>query len=153
MPCDAGPEMAKRCNYTSAFRQRHFLLTGSFRLGRFMAYSESVADRVRRAITTSEGLSERKMFGGLCLMFNGNMFAGVIGDELMLRVGTDRFEELLAQPGARPMDFTGRPMKGYLFVAPIGFASDEDLSRWIAVAHDFVDSLLPKKPGSASKKR
>lgn len=118
-----------------------------------MAYSESVADRVRRAITAREGLSERKMFGGLCLMVNGNMFAGVIKDELMLRVGTDRFEELLAGPHVRPMDFTGRPMKGYLYVAPAGFESDDDLSRWVLTAIDFAGSLPPKEQGSASKKR
>lgn len=117
-----------------------------------MAYSEVVADRVRDSIAAREGISERRMFGGLCLMLNGNMFAGVIGDELMLRVGTRRFEELLRQSGARPMDFTGRPMNGYLYVAPEGFASDDDLARWINTTLEFAASLPAKQPGSASKK-
>ena len=80
-----------------------------------MAYDEDVANRVRQAVAAHTGLSERKMFGGLCLMVNGNMFAGIRGDELMLRVGQERFEQLLAKPGARPMDFTGRPMNGMVF--------------------------------------
>lgn len=113
-----------------------------------MSYSEAVADRVRQMISTRDGLSERKMFGGLCLMVNGNMFAGVVGDELMLRVGIDSFEELLARPGARPMDFTGRPMKGYLYVAPDGFQSDDDLAAWIAAALGFASSLPVKRTGT-----
>ena len=117
-----------------------------------MAYSESVAERIRRVIPARDGFSERQMFGGLCLMSQGNMFAGVIADELMLRVGSDRFEDLLSQPGARPMDFTGRPMKGYLYVAPEGFATDDDLSRWISTALDYVASLPAKKPGLGTKK-
>ena len=69
-----------------------------------MAYDEAAADRVRRAIAAHEGLSERKMFGGLCLMVGGNMFAGIIGDELMLRVGMERFEALLYHFGAEPRE-------------------------------------------------
>ena len=113
-----------------------------------MAYDESVAGRVRQAVAANDGLSERKMFGGLCLMLNGNMFAGIIGDELMLRVGPQRFEELLAKPGVRPMDFTGRPMNGYLYVAAQAFARDEDLSVWLQPALSFVESLPAKQPGS-----
>ena len=113
-----------------------------------MAYDEEVASRVRQAVAAHGGLSERKMFGGLCLMVNGNMFAGVMGDELMLRVGSQRFGELLAKPGARPMDFTGRPMNGYLYVAAAGFASDEDLSMWLEDALEFVESLPAKQPGA-----
>ena len=115
-----------------------------------MAYDESVAQRVRDAIAGRDGLSERKMFGGLCLMLHGNMFAGVINDELMLRVGADAHDALLSQPGARPMDFTGRPMKGYLYVEPAAFATAEALSSWLGHAIGFVETLPPK---SGSKKR
>ena len=111
-----------------------------------MAYDEAAADRVRKAVATHSGLTERKMFGGLCLMVNGNMFAGIIGDELMLRVGKERFEELLAKPGARPMDFTGRPMNGYLYVSPVAFATDKALTTWLEDALSFVETL-PPKPG------
>jgi TfoX/Sxy family transcriptional regulator of competence genes len=118
-----------------------------------MAYDEHTADRVRRAIAHHDGLSERPMFGGLCLMVNGNMFAGIRNDELMLRVGPERFEELLAKPGARPMDFTGRPMHGYLYVASSAFERDEDLSAWLEDALWFVESLPPKQPGAKTSKR
>ncbi len=118
-----------------------------------MAFDEEVADRVRGAVASHDGLSERKMFGGLCLMVNGNMFAGIIGDELMLRVGPQRFEELLAKPGARPMDFTGRPMNGYLYVSPHAFATDKALSTWLEDALGFVETLPAKQPGQKASKR
>lgn len=121
-----------------------------------MAFDEKVAERVRQAVSAHEGLSERKMFGGLCLMVHGNMFAGIVGDELMLRVGKERCGELLAQPAARPMDFTGRPMDGYLYVSPDGLAADQDLQRWLDSALAFVNTLPPKQPDAAkprSRKR
>jgi TfoX/Sxy family transcriptional regulator of competence genes len=117
-----------------------------------MAYDEAVADRVRKAVAAHADLSERKMFGGLCLMSGGNMFAGIIGDELMLRVGKERFEELLAKPGARPMDFTGRPMNGYIYVSPHAFATDKALSTWLEAALAFVETLPPKQPGEKAMK-
>jgi TfoX/Sxy family transcriptional regulator of competence genes len=117
-----------------------------------MAYDEAVADRVRKAVAAHDGLSERKMFGGLCLMLGGNMFAGIIGDELMLRVGAERFEELLAKPGARPMDFTGRPMNGYLYISPHAIATDKDLSTWLDTALGFVETLPSKQPGAKTMK-
>ena len=118
-----------------------------------MAYDEAVAQRIRRAIGGRDGLSERKMFGGLCLMLHGNMFAGLIKDELMLRVGTDRSDELLARPGARPMDFTGKPMKGYLYVEPSAFATPDALKGWLGHALSFVDTLPPKSGAKATKSR
>ena len=118
-----------------------------------MAYDEDVANRVRQAVAAHTGLSERKMFGGLCLMVNGNMFAGIRGDELMLRVGQERFEQLLAKPGARPMDFTGRPMNGFLYVAPQGFATDKALAAWLEAALAFVETLPAKQPGANARRR
>jgi TfoX/Sxy family transcriptional regulator of competence genes len=118
-----------------------------------VSYNEDVANRVRQAVAAHDGLSERKMFGGLCLMVNGNMFAGIMADELMLRVGPKRFEELLAKPGARPMDFTGRPMNGYLYVAPPAFATDNALSTWLEAALAFVETLPAKQPGAKSMAR
>lgn len=118
-----------------------------------MAFDEDVASRVRQSVAAHAGISERKMFGGLCLMVNGNMFAGVNGNELMLRVGPQRFEDLLAKPGARPMDFTGRPMNGYLYIASSAFESDEALSDWLENALAFVETLPAKQPGAMSGKR
>jgi TfoX/Sxy family transcriptional regulator of competence genes len=116
-----------------------------------MAYEETVAQRIRQAINDRDGLSERKMFGGLCLMLHGNMFAGIIGDELMLRVGPENSDALLARPGARPMDFTGKPMKGYLYVVPSTFASEAGLKEWLGHALSFVETLPPKSGAKSAK--
>lgn len=84
-----------------------------------MAYDEGLAQRVREVLAGRQDLSERKMFGGLCFMLGGNMCAGVIGDELMLRVGPDAWADVLARPHAREMDFTGRTSRGMVYVGRI----------------------------------
>lgn len=110
-----------------------------------MAYDEALAERIRKLTPKSDARSERKMFGGLCFMVGGNMFAGVVRDELMVRVGADGFDEALARPHARPMDFTGRPMKGMVFVGAKGIAADKDLKAWVKRAFDFAAKLPPKR--------
>jgi TfoX/Sxy family transcriptional regulator of competence genes len=117
-----------------------------------MAYNAATAERLRQALHDTPGLSERQMFGGLCLMLAAKMFAGIVGDDLMLRVGPERFAELLARPAARLMDFTGRPMSGFLYVAPAGFAANADLHGWLSCALAFVASL-PSEPSSGRKRR
>jgi TfoX/Sxy family transcriptional regulator of competence genes len=117
-----------------------------------MAYNEATADRLRAALRDTPGLSERQMFGGLCLMVDGKMFAGIVGDDLMLRVGPERFEELLVRPAARLMDFTGRPMTGFLYVGPAGFTADADLDAWLSYARDFVASLPTKPTGGRTRR-
>jgi len=109
-----------------------------------MPYDEGLAQRVREVLEDVTGLSEKKMFGGLCFMLNGNMCCGVAGEELMLRVGPDAYEDAVSQPHARKMDFTGRPMKGFVFVEPDGIASDKDLNSWVAKASAFALSLPAK---------
>lgn len=81
-----------------------------------MAYDEGLAQRVREALPERPDLSERKMFGGLCFMLGGNTCAGIVGEELMLRVGPDSYEDALTRPHAREMDFTGRSLKGMVYV-------------------------------------
>jgi len=110
-----------------------------------VAYNQRLADRIRGIVGEDPGLTERKMFGGIAFMLNGNMFCGVTRDDLMARVGSERFDEALSQPGARPMDFTGRPMNGMAFVAPEGYATDDQLRGWVEQTLDFVRSLPPKK--------
>jgi len=110
-----------------------------------VAYNERLADRIRGIVGDGPGLTERKMFGGIAFMLNGNTFCGITRDDLMARVGPERFDEALSQPGARPMDFTGRPMKGIAFVAPKGYATNEQLRGWVEQTLDFVRSLPPKK--------
>jgi TfoX/Sxy family transcriptional regulator of competence genes len=109
-----------------------------------MAYDESMAYRVREALAQQEGVTERKMFGGLAFMVKGHMCCGVMQDHLMVRVGPQQYEEALAQPHAREMDFTGRPMKGIVWVDPPGYATDEDLRTWVGQGLAFVTSLPPK---------
>jgi TfoX/Sxy family transcriptional regulator of competence genes len=109
-----------------------------------MAYDERVAERVRRAVRSRAGITERKMFGGLAFMARGHMFIGVLGATLMARVGPQRHAQALAQPHVREMDFTGRPMKGYVFVEPDGFDSDAALEGWVRASYEFAASLPPK---------
>jgi hypothetical protein len=109
-----------------------------------MAYDERLAKRMRRALAGRQGLSERRTFGGIAFMLNGNMCCGLTADALMVRVGPDRFQEALGQPHARPMDFTGRPMKGMVYVGPPGYATDADLAAWMERGAAFAASLPPK---------
>ncbi len=89
-----------------------------------MAYNEELAARIRTSLEGRPGVIERKMFGGIAFMIHGNMCCGVINDDLMVRVGPDSHEASLALPHARPMDFTGRPRKGMVFVGPDGINDD-----------------------------
>lgn len=109
-----------------------------------MALDETVANRVRKAMVGTPDLIEKKMFGGIAFMVRGNMCCGVISDRLMLRVGRKGYESALSRLHARPMDFTGRPMKGMVYIEPSGFASAGDLKGWIARAMEFVNSLPAK---------
>jgi TfoX/Sxy family transcriptional regulator of competence genes len=109
-----------------------------------MPYDEGLAHRIRDALDEREDVSEKKMFGGLAFLVRGNMCLGVIGDELMVRVGPDAYADALRQPHAREMDFTGRPMTGFVQVGVRGLASDASLRRWVARALEFASSL-PRK--------
>ena len=109
-----------------------------------MSYDEKLAARIRALLDSNPGLSERKMFGGIAFMINGNMCCGVSGEDLMLRVGAADCEAALAQPHAWPMDFTGRPMKSMVFVGPGGTRSGKSLSAWVDRACTFASSLPPK---------
>lgn len=108
-----------------------------------MPYSEFLADRVRQRLSIGNALLEKKMMGGLIFMVHEKMCVGVdtdrkTGDDrLMLRVGKAAYDDLLERPGCREMDFTGKPMKGFLFVYPEGFDSDADLDFWVEKALTF----------------
>lgn len=84
------------------------------------------------------------MFGGLAFMHRGHMFVGILGDTLMARVGLDQYADALLRPGTRKMDFTGKSMKGYVFVSPDAIEADPALERWIAQCLAFAESLPPK---------
>ena len=120
-----------------------------------MAYDQNLADQLLRAIGTRPGISERRMFGGLCLMLNGNMLCGVEQNRYMFRVGKEREAEALAKPGASPMDFTGRPMSGFVYVEP---CDAEELEAWVDFTAAHINTLpvkelkAPKPRKSAAKK-
>ena len=110
-----------------------------------MAYDEGLAARIWELLDGDASISERRMFGGLCFMRSGNMCFGVVGDDLMVRVGTERWKESLELPFAREMEFTGRSMRGMVFVSPEGLAEDEVLRRWLDAGLDFASSLPQKR--------
>ncbi|WP_444930093.1 TfoX/Sxy family protein [Microbulbifer sp. SSSA002] len=107
-----------------------------------MAYSENLAEKVRKLLQGNEGLSEKQMFGGLAFMLNGNMACGVVGEELMVRVGPDDYQTALSERYTRPMDYTGRPLKGMVYVEEDAVAVD--LDNWVSRGAVFAGSLPPK---------
>lgn len=111
-----------------------------------MAYSEALAGRVRDALGGRPGVSERKMFGGLCFMVDEKMFLGVMTEHLMCRVGVDAHDEAMSRPGVRLMDFTGRPMQGYVYAGGPAIESDAALKSWVDQTYAFAGSLPAKKP-------
>ena len=111
-----------------------------------MAFDEGVAQRIREIVQERHGITERKMFGGIAFMSRGHMFVGVLGDTLMARVGRDKYAQALKRRHVREMDFTGKPMQGYVYVEPRGFHADADLERWVSACIGFVESLPPKPP-------
>jgi len=110
-----------------------------------MAYDEQLAERIRTTLGDTVGVEERKMFGGIAFLHRGNMVCGVVGETLMLRLGAERAEAALDEPHARPMDFTGRPMRGMVYVDPPGFPTDEALAAWVGRALEFASTLPPKR--------
>jgi len=109
-----------------------------------MAYDEGLAQRIREVLQEQQNVVEKKMFGGIAFMVNGNMCCGVVKDTLMARVGPDAYESALAQPHAREMDFTGKSMKGMIYVDPEGLKTEEELKTWVERALEFVLTLPVK---------
>jgi TfoX/Sxy family transcriptional regulator of competence genes len=115
-----------------------------------MAYSEFLADRVRQRLNHKGSILEKKMMGGLIFMVNDKMCIGIDidkssnNDRLMVRVGKLPYEKLLKKEGSRPMDFTGKAMRGFLFIDPDGFDKDTDLDFWVTTALEF-NEMIEKK--------
>jgi hypothetical protein len=117
-----------------------------------MAYDETVANRVRQALSKRCDFDEKRMFGGLAFLVQGHTCCGIVGSELMVRVGPEGYAEALAVPHAREMDFTGRPLKGMVYVASAGFRTEKALDAWMGRGLAFVLSL-PKKPAAKMRPR
>jgi hypothetical protein len=113
-----------------------------------MAYDEELAARIRARMDDPLGVSERKMFGGIAFMVYGNMCVGIVGRDLMVRLGPEEYPRALAEPYVRPMDFTGKPLKGFIYVDADGIATDAQLDAWLDRGRAFVSTLPPKEAGS-----
>lgn len=109
-----------------------------------MAYDKGLTERVAEILAERGDLSERKMFGGIAFMVGGHMCCGVINDDLVLRLGPDGSEKALQESHVRPMDFTGKPMKGYVYVSKQGVRTEARLRERLRAALDFVATLPPK---------
>lgn len=108
-----------------------------------MAYDLDLAERIRWVLV-DDGVTERVMFGGIAFMLRGNMVCGVIRETLMLRLGPELSAAAVQEPYARPMDFTGKPMRSMVLIDPLGVETDDQLAAWIERARAFVGTLPPK---------
>ena len=109
-----------------------------------MAYDEALADRIRPIIGARGDPTERKMFGGITWMLQGNMACGVLGDDIAVRLEPEDADRALAEPGTRRFDMTGRPARGFIVVAGETVRDDEALTRWVNAGADYALSLPPK---------
>ena len=109
-----------------------------------MAYDEDLAERVRDLLSARSEVSERKMFGGIAFMVAGNMACGVLGEELIVRLGDEEGEKALAEDGIRPFDFTGKAMRSIVYVSPELTADDTGLAEWVDAGAGHASSLPPK---------
>jgi hypothetical protein len=136
------------CRSSSAkSRSRSFTLDYSA-----MAYDETLVQRIRETLRRKRGVTERRMFGGVAFMLRGHMFLGTAKGSLMARVGPQNYERALAMEGVREMDFTGKPLRGYVFVEPQSLKSAADLNRWVEICADFV-ATLPAKTKKPTPRR
>lgn len=117
-----------------------------------MAYDEKFSVRVRAALAGRKGVDERRMFGGLAFMLNGHMCVGVLDSNLVVRIGADQYEKALGERHVRPMDFTGRPLRGFIYVAAAG-TRGAALHAWIERGLHFARSLPAKGPAKRIKRR
>lgn len=109
-----------------------------------MAYDEHLAERMRDAVPAGVSFGEKKMFGGICYLLNGNMVCGIVQDKLMLRLTKELVANYLQEPHTAPMDFTGRPMPSMMYVEPEGIADDDQLRLWVERAYEHAATLPPK---------
>ncbi|HMQ67809.1 MAG TPA: TfoX/Sxy family protein [Ignavibacteria bacterium] len=119
-----------------------------------MSYNQEIADSVREIFSlTREDLNveEKNMFGGLCFMVNGKMCVGVEKEKLMVRLDPDKYIEALGKEGCSPMDFTGRPMKGFVYVEPVGMRTKKQLQYWLDLALEYNKIAKPSKKKKSNK--
>ena len=106
-----------------------------------MAYNKNLAKRLQKAFQKYRGTASKEMFGGIAIMLNGKMCCGVIKNNLVVRVGPKNYEKVLTKPNVRPMDFTGRPLRGFVYVTPAGCKSSKSLAQWVSLGVSYVNSI------------
>jgi len=111
-----------------------------------MAYNKELSLRIRRCLAGVEGVTDKVMFGGVGFLVNGNMACGVHGENLIVRLSAKEGARALERPHTRPFDLTGKPMSGWVYVEPEGFAMQADLQAWVDQGVAYASSLPPKKP-------
>ena len=113
-----------------------------------MAYDEKVAERIRHAFKGRRDIAERKMFGGLAFLLQGRMCCGIVGNDLMVRVSADKFDAVMRGRHVRPMDFTGKPLRGFVYVSPPGFRTAIALHTWLSLGERVAEekAARPAKP-------
>jgi TfoX/Sxy family transcriptional regulator of competence genes len=109
-----------------------------------MPYSNSLAERIRWALRSNRSVGEKKMFGGVGFLLNGNLLVGVWGSSLIVRLGPELGTKALKQLHVKKFDVTGRPMKGWVMIEPDGLDGDSQLADWIERAARFVETLPAK---------
>jgi TfoX/Sxy family transcriptional regulator of competence genes len=112
-----------------------------------MAYDQTLANRIREQLQELQGVEEKEMMGGICFMLNDKMCVGIVKDEMMCRIDPALYGEVLEKPGCREMDFTGRPMKGWVLVGSDGLRTVADMQYWIGLSIDY------NKHAKSSKKK
>ena len=118
-----------------------------------MGYNEKLANRIRALLGKRKGFTEKKMFGGVTFLLNGRMCCGVHKDDLIVRVGAEKYKGALGLSHTRPMDFTGRPTTGFIFVDPEGWSNDTVLRKWLGMGVDYVSTIPKKRTSTLTKKR
>lgn len=118
-----------------------------------MPYDETLATRVRRLLASRHDAIEKAMFGGIAFLVRGHMTVGLVNDDLIVRVSPADHERLLEEPHARPMDFTGRPMRGWIYVAPEGVRTPSALTRWVQRALAHTDTKPAGTAGRAAPRQ
>lgn len=111
-----------------------------------MGYDPDLAERLDRLFAERPEVEVKKMFGGLCYMVAGHMCCGIAGERLMARVGPEQYQHCLALPQVEAMDFTGKPLRGFVYVLPEALVEDAELKAWVARCEAFVRTLAPKSP-------
>jgi hypothetical protein len=118
-----------------------------------MAFDQALAERIRTTLASQSGIVEKKMFGGLAFLLHGHMACGIVGNDLMVRVGPEGHESALAEPNTRPMDFTGKPLKGMVYVSPTGVSTAKALRAWVDRGVEHVRTLPPKERSTTRARR